>query len=66
MYTFVVAFQRINEANDVVSDSYKRMLYEMEKRPIILAAQSRGAEMESFEKWYGKVRSTLVNTLCES
>jgi DnaJ-class molecular chaperone len=48
------AFRRINEAYDVLSDTYKRMLYDIEKRPVLLASEGR-QDMDGFDKWFQKV-----------
>ena len=51
------AFRRINEAYDVLSDSYKRMVYDMEKRPVLLSQRRAGTDADGFDQWFRKEQS---------
>ena len=54
--------QRINEANEVLSDSYKRMMYDMEIRN----QPSQGVQSDGFDRWYQKERDREAERGAES
>ena len=54
--------QRINEANEVLSDSYKRMVYDMEIRN----TPASGIQSDGFDRWYQKERDREAERAGES